>query len=123
MVHICLCMFVAKTEMASGERISEKLKLIDSKRNSMRDVILTLATEWKDLDEQLDSTQKYVQGTLDELRVRENNLELVLESVRQSNKEIEVAFGLNFLVFLPGFFWLFSLNFTSCVKFMVHPDR
>lgn len=119
MVLICLCMFVAKTEMASGERISEKLKLIDSKRNSMRDVILTLATEWKDLDDELDSTQKYVQGTL----VRENNLELVLESVRQSNEELEVAFGLNFLVFLPGFFWLFSLNFTSCVKFMVHPDR
>ncbi|KAH7845405.1 hypothetical protein Vadar_001624 [Vaccinium darrowii] len=76
--------------MALGEMMSEKLKLIDSKKTSLHDVILRLAMEWKDLDELLDSTEECVQGTLDELFIRENNLDLVRESLRQSNKELEL---------------------------------
>ncbi|KAF7152885.1 hypothetical protein RHSIM_Rhsim01G0002600 [Rhododendron simsii] len=77
--------------MALSDRISANMKLNASKKNSLRNAILILALEWKDFDEQLDSTDDCFGECINELNCREKNLESLRESVKESNRELDLV--------------------------------
>ncbi|KAI8570023.1 hypothetical protein RHMOL_Rhmol01G0001100 [Rhododendron molle] len=77
--------------MALSDRISANMKLNDSKKNSLRNAILILALKWKDFDEQLDSTDNCIGECINELDCREKNLESLRESMKESNRELDLV--------------------------------
>lgn len=77
--------------MASLNGVLTYLEHIDSKKNSLRKAILTLAVEWKDLDEHLDSTKNCVDVCINDLELKQKSLESNQEFLAKSSRELDEA--------------------------------
>lgn len=75
--------------MSSLNGILTYLEHIDSKKNSLRKAILTLAVEWKDLDEHLDSTKNCFDACVIDLELKQKSLESDRDSAVKKSKELD----------------------------------
>ncbi|KAK3023668.1 hypothetical protein RJ639_043549 [Escallonia herrerae] len=75
--------------MGSLENLSASVRVAESKKSSLRKAMLILLLEWKDLDQQLDSTQHAFEGCVRELESREERLNSIRESLDKRAKQLE----------------------------------
>ncbi|XP_059652602.1 FRIGIDA-like protein 5 [Cornus florida] len=77
--------------MASMEKISADLKLVDSKKENLREAfehsLFLLTMQWKDLEEYFDLTRKSIEQRFDELESKEKNFNSVQLSLKERSEE------------------------------------